>query len=77
MAIDKDNDIASIRARVEVCGKPQVKCGDCPNQAFIAVSDNQIASHLRGADQNRSGGLQVKPSGGSHLAIASGSMNAR
>ncbi len=38
-----------------VCGKPQVKCGECPNQAFIAVSDNQIASHLRGADQSRSG----------------------
>ena|ERR1019366_6872713 len=23
-----------------VCGKPQVKCGECPNQAFIALSDN-------------------------------------
>jgi hypothetical protein len=39
-----------------VCGKPQVKCGECPNQAFIGVSDKQIASHLRGADQSRSGG---------------------
>lgn len=31
-----------------VCGKPQVKCGECPNQAFIPVSDDVIASHLRG-----------------------------
>lgn len=23
-----------------VCGKPQVKCGECRNQAFIALSDN-------------------------------------
>ena len=37
-----------------VCGKPQVKCGECPNQAFIALSDNVIASHLRGADPGRS-----------------------
>jgi hypothetical protein len=37
-----------------VCGKPQVKCGECPNQAFIALSDNVIASHLRWADPSRS-----------------------
>ena len=37
-----------------VCGKPQVKCGECPNQAFIGLSDNVIASHLRGADPGRS-----------------------
>ena len=37
-----------------VCGKPQVKCGECPNQAFIALSDSVIASHLRGADPSRS-----------------------
>ena len=33
-----------------ICGKPHVKCGECPNQAFIPVSDNVIASHLRGGD---------------------------
>lgn len=33
-----------------ICGKPQVKCGKCPNQAFIPVSDNVIGSHLRGGD---------------------------
>ena len=33
-----------------ICGKPQVKCGECPNQAFIPVSDDVITSHLRGND---------------------------
>jgi superfamily II DNA or RNA helicase len=31
-----------------ICGKPQVKCGLCPNQAFIPVSDEIIRSHLAG-----------------------------
>jgi len=30
------------------CGKPQVKCGECPNQAFIPVSDAAVARHLGG-----------------------------
>jgi superfamily II DNA or RNA helicase len=38
-----------------VCGKPQVKCGECPNQAFIPVSDAVIENHLRGEDRSRSG----------------------
>jgi hypothetical protein len=37
-----------------VCGKPEVKCGECPNQAFIPMSDNAIANHLRGTDPDRS-----------------------
>jgi superfamily II DNA or RNA helicase len=37
-----------------VCGKPQVKCGECPNQAFIPVSDTVIDKHLRGGDYPRS-----------------------
>lgn len=36
-----------------VCGKPQVKCGECPNQAFIPVSDEIIDKHLRGGDSLR------------------------
>ncbi|WP_158817382.1 DEAD/DEAH box helicase family protein [Methylocapsa sp. S129] len=36
-----------------VCGKPQVKCGECPHQAFIPVSDEVIERHLRGADNQR------------------------
>lgn len=31
-----------------VCEKPRVKCGECPNQAFIAVTDQVIIDHLRG-----------------------------
>jgi superfamily II DNA or RNA helicase len=36
-----------------ICGKPRVKCGECPNQAFIPVSDETIESHLRGGDRGR------------------------
>lgn len=36
-----------------VCGKPQVKCGECTNQAFIPVSDNVIDCHLRGENRIR------------------------
>ena len=39
-----------------VCGKPQVKCGECPNPAFIPVSNEVIECHLRGEDR-------VRPSG--------------
>lgn len=31
-----------------VCGKPQAKCGECPNQAFIPVGDDVIRAHLAG-----------------------------
>jgi len=31
-----------------VCDKPRVKCGDCPNQAFIPVTDRVILDHLQG-----------------------------
>jgi superfamily II DNA or RNA helicase len=31
-----------------VCGKPQVKCGECPNQAFVPFGDDIIRSHLTG-----------------------------
>lgn len=31
-----------------ICAKPQVKCGECPHQAFIPVSSEIIARHLRG-----------------------------
>jgi superfamily II DNA or RNA helicase len=37
-----------------VCGKPEIKCGACPNQAFIPVSDDIIERHLRGVDPDRS-----------------------
>lgn len=31
-----------------VCEKPKVRCGECPNQAFIQVEDRVIADHLGG-----------------------------
>ena len=31
-----------------VCEKPRIKCGECPNQAFIPVNDQVIEGHLRG-----------------------------
>ena len=31
-----------------LCGKPRVRCGDCPNQAFTPVTDAVIEGHLRG-----------------------------
>ena len=37
-----------------VCGKPQVKCGECPNQAFIPVGDDVLRSHLIGKTSDNS-----------------------
>ena len=31
-----------------VCEKPRVKCGGCPNQAFLPVTGDAILDHLRG-----------------------------
>ncbi len=31
-----------------ICGKPRIKCGACPNQAFLAVTDEVVEEHLRG-----------------------------
>ena len=31
-----------------VCEKPRVKCGECPNQAFLGVDDSVIRDHLQG-----------------------------
>ena len=39
-----------------LCGKPQVRCGECPNQSFIPVSDEVIEAHLRGEDRIRHNG---------------------
>jgi superfamily II DNA or RNA helicase len=37
-----------------ICGKPRVKCGECPHQGFILPSEDIIEKHLRGGD-GRSG----------------------
>jgi superfamily II DNA or RNA helicase len=31
-----------------ICEKPKVRCGECPNQAFLEVEDRVIADHLGG-----------------------------
>jgi hypothetical protein len=31
-----------------ICEKPRVKCGECPNQAFIPATDQVILDHLQG-----------------------------
>ena len=31
-----------------LCNKPRVRCGACPNRAFMPVTDGEIAAHLRG-----------------------------
>jgi superfamily II DNA or RNA helicase len=31
-----------------VCEKPRIKCGECPNQAFIPLGDDVLRSHLTG-----------------------------
>lgn len=31
-----------------VCGLPKVKCGDCPNQAFVPFDDAAVIGHLTG-----------------------------
>src|SRR5580658_7875131 len=31
-----------------VCEKPRVRCGECPNQAFVPFGDDTVRSHLTG-----------------------------
>lgn len=33
-----------------VCEKPRVKCGECPHQEFVPVSNDIVRSHLQGRD---------------------------
>ena len=31
-----------------ICEKPRVKCGECPSQAFLPLSDKVVLGHLQG-----------------------------
>jgi hypothetical protein len=31
-----------------VCDLPRIKCGECPNQAFVPVDDGAVLAHLQG-----------------------------
>jgi superfamily II DNA or RNA helicase len=33
-----------------ICGKPRIKCGDCPQRAFLPVTDEVVRWHLSGKD---------------------------
>jgi hypothetical protein len=33
-----------------VCEKPRVKCADCPNRRFLAITDDVVHWHLSGID---------------------------
>jgi hypothetical protein len=47
-----------------ICEKPRVKCGECPHQAFVPVTDDVIRSHLQGTDRGASG----RQSGAEYIA---------
>jgi superfamily II DNA or RNA helicase len=34
--------------RPGLCEKPRIKCADCPNRAFLPVTDQVLSEHLRG-----------------------------
>ena len=33
-----------------ICEKPRIKCSNCPNQAFVPVSDEIVRNHVQGRD---------------------------
>src|SRR5258708_7608411 len=33
-----------------ICEKPRIKCGECPNRSFLALTDDVIRWHLSGRD---------------------------
>jgi hypothetical protein len=33
-----------------ICEKPRIKCSNCPNQAFVRVSEDVLRNHLQGRD---------------------------
>ena len=41
-----------------ICEKPRIKCGDCPNQAFIPTTDEVVRSHLLGRDISNPGRVE-------------------
>ena len=44
-----------------LCGKPKVKCGDCPDQAFTPVTDEIIGGHLQGVEPGTRNRFGVPP----------------
>lgn len=42
-----------------ICGKPKVKCGECPSQAFQPITDETLRAHLQGRDRGTSSDFTV------------------
>jgi hypothetical protein len=42
-----DDDLCE-KKKVPRGGRSRITCGNCPNQAFLPVTDEEIASHLKG-----------------------------
>lgn len=42
-----------------VCEKPRVKCGECPNQAFLPIDDDALRAHLAGKTAGDAAGLTI------------------
>jgi hypothetical protein len=38
-----------------ICEKPRIKCSNCPNQAFLPVTDEVVIGHLQGRDVTNPG----------------------
>jgi superfamily II DNA or RNA helicase len=41
-----------------ICEKPRIKCTDCPNQAFVPMTDEVVRKHLQGRDLAKPGGSE-------------------
>jgi len=48
-----------------LCGKPRVKCGNCPNRNLIPITDNILQNHLEG--KHTIGIYPLLPDGNCHL----------
>ena len=54
-----------------VCGKPRIRCGACPNQAFVAVTDEAMGPHAAGAT------LGVYPLSRTDLPVSSAAISTK
>ncbi len=44
-----------------LCGKPQKKCRDCPNKAYLELTDEEIRAHLMGEKKSKPFVMGVYP----------------
>ena len=46
--------VRGVCGKLQVSGKPRIKCGECPNQAFVPFGDDVLRSHLTGRQPGHS-----------------------